>query len=109
MMLADIWPTGYHAVELSGFKPGESIVIYGCGPVGLMAAYSALLTGQAHVKRYNRLLSHLIEGGRATPSFIVSHELSLEEAPDAYAHFNARDTCLMRQVLGTFPTWMLAS
>ena len=46
VMLADIWPTGYHAVELSGLQPGESIVIYGAGPVGLMAAYSLSSKGR---------------------------------------------------------------
>lgn len=40
VMLADIFPTGYHAMELAGVEPGDS-VIYGAGPVGLMAAYSA--------------------------------------------------------------------
>ena len=47
-------------------------------------------TGQAPVKRYNRELRDLIIAGRATPSFIVSHEISLDEAPDAYEKFNQR-------------------
>src|SRR4026209_1145142 len=29
VMLSDIWPTGWHATELAGLKPGESVVIYG--------------------------------------------------------------------------------
>jgi glutathione-independent formaldehyde dehydrogenase len=41
-------------------------------------------TGQAPVKRYNRQLRDLIIAGRATPSFIVSHEVPLAEAPEAY-------------------------
>jgi glutathione-independent formaldehyde dehydrogenase len=48
-------------------------------------------TGQAPVMRYNRQLRDLIVAGRARPSFIVSHELGLDEAADAYAHFDARD------------------
>lgn len=44
-LLADIFPTGWHGVELSGFQPGETIAIFGAGPVGLMAAYSAVLRG----------------------------------------------------------------
>jgi threonine dehydrogenase-like Zn-dependent dehydrogenase len=32
-----------------------------------------------------------ISAGKARPSLIVSHELSLDEAPDAYKHFDARD------------------
>ena len=49
VMLADIFPTGYHATELAGVKPGESVVIYGAGPVGLMAALSAVTKGASQV------------------------------------------------------------
>ncbi len=48
-------------------------------------------TGQCPVKRYNRHLRDLIIRGRANPSFIVSHEISLDEAPSAYAKFDARE------------------
>jgi glutathione-independent formaldehyde dehydrogenase len=47
-------------------------------------------TGQANVKRYNRQLRDLITDGRARPGFVVSHELPLEEAPDAYHKFDQR-------------------
>ncbi len=49
VMLSDIFPTGYHATELAGLQPGESVVIYGAGPVGLMAAASATLRGASQV------------------------------------------------------------
>lgn len=48
-LLADIFPTGYHGAELAGVKPGESVVVFGAGPVGLMAAYSSLLRGASEV------------------------------------------------------------
>jgi len=48
-LLADIFPTGWHGVQLSGFKPGETIAVFGAGPVGLMAAYSAVLRGASRV------------------------------------------------------------
>ncbi|WP_454119510.1 alcohol dehydrogenase catalytic domain-containing protein [Microbacterium lacticum] len=47
-------------------------------------------TGQAPVKRYNRQLRDLIAAGKATPSWIVSHEISLDQAADAYKNFDAR-------------------
>jgi glutathione-independent formaldehyde dehydrogenase len=47
-------------------------------------------TGQCNVKRYNRQLRDLIVAGRAKPSFVVSHELPLEEAPHAYEKFDQR-------------------
>jgi len=48
-------------------------------------------TGQAPVARYNRQLRDLIVAGRAEPSFIVSHHMALDDAPDAYEHFDRRD------------------
>ncbi len=44
-MLADIFPTGWHSTQLAHVQPGNSVVIYGAGPVGLMAAYSATIKG----------------------------------------------------------------
>jgi glutathione-independent formaldehyde dehydrogenase len=221
VMLADIWPTGYHATELAGVSPGDQTVIFGSGPVGLMAALSATIrgaskvmvvdrhpdrlrlaesigaipiddskvdpveavleetmglgadngcecvgyqahdpegnehpndtlnklvrsvrftgrigsigvfvpqdpggvdelakkgqvafdygmywfkgqhigSGQAPVKRYNRQLRDLIAADKAHPSFIVSHELPLSRAPEAYEHFDARDEGWTKVVL----------
>ncbi|MFF3772139.1 glutathione-independent formaldehyde dehydrogenase [Streptomyces sp. NPDC002232] len=49
VMLADIFPTGYHATEMARVKPGDQTLVYGAGPVGLMAAYSAILKGAGRV------------------------------------------------------------
>jgi glutathione-independent formaldehyde dehydrogenase len=221
VMCADVFPTGYHATQLAGVRPGESVVVYGAGPVGLMAAYSALLrgadrvlvvdrladrlrlaeeigaitiddgeappaeqildltggqgadrgcecvgyqahdpdgiergsmtlndliasvrptgtigvvgaftredrgavdevakhgglvidfgrfwwkglgmgTGQCNVKAYNRYLRDLIADDRAEPSFVVSHELPLDEAPEGYRHYGARESGWTKVVL----------
>jgi glutathione-independent formaldehyde dehydrogenase len=221
VMLADIWPTGYHATKLAGVEPGDSVVVWGAGPVGLMAAYSAQLlgasktlvvdhqsdrlalaerigavpidqrdgdpveqvldrtggegadkgcecvgwqahdpqgeedpnmtmnqlvasvratgaigvvgvfvpadpkapdklarkgklafdfggffqkglrmgSGQANVKAYNRQLRDLIFEGRADPSFVVSHEIPLGEAVEAYERFDAREDGWTKVVL----------
>ncbi|ROP43893.1 glutathione-independent formaldehyde dehydrogenase [Pseudokineococcus lusitanus] len=48
-MLSDIFPTGWHGVELSGMEPGDSVVVMGAGPVGLMAALSAQVRGASVV------------------------------------------------------------
>ena len=48
-MLADIFPTGYHGAELADVRPGESVAVFGAGPVGLMAAYSCAIRGAAEV------------------------------------------------------------
>lgn len=48
-LLADIFPTGWHGLVLAGFKPGESVAVFGAGPVGLMAAYSGVIRGASKV------------------------------------------------------------
>lgn len=58
-MLADIFPTGWHGTELANFQPGESIAVYGAGPVGLMAAYSAKLRGASKIYVVDRVPSRL--------------------------------------------------
>ncbi|KAL9065177.1 MAG: hypothetical protein Q9157_007564 [Trypethelium eluteriae] len=211
-LLADIFPTGWHGLTLAGFSPGDSVAVFGAGPVGLMAAYSGILrgaskvfvvdrvperldaakkigcipidftkadpveqiikandgmvdravdavgyqavdssgskekpnivleqlirvtrptgglgipglyvpsdpgapdkqsaeghilipfgklfekglhlgTGQCNVKAYNRHLRDLIVAGRAKPSFVVSHEITIDDAPTAYEKFDKR-------------------
>jgi glutathione-independent formaldehyde dehydrogenase len=54
VMLSDIWPTGWHATELAGVGTGDSVVIYGAGPVGLFAAYSAIIKGASQVMIVDR-------------------------------------------------------
>lgn len=54
VMLSDIFPTGYHATELADVQPGESVVVYGAGPVGLFAAYSSILRGAGKVMIVDR-------------------------------------------------------
>ena len=46
--------------------------------------------GQCNVKRYNRYLRDLIISGVAKPSFVVSHEIKIDDAPNAYEKFDKR-------------------
>jgi len=48
-------------------------------------------TGQADVESYTRQLRDMIIAGKAEPGFIVSKELPLDEAPDAYKQFDDRE------------------
>jgi len=59
IFLSDIFPTGWQGVLQSGFKPGESIAVFGAGPVGLMAAYSAKLQGASAVYVVDRIRERL--------------------------------------------------
>ncbi len=49
LFLSDIFPTGYMAAEFCNIQPGDTIAIWGCGPVGQMAIRSAFLLGAERV------------------------------------------------------------
>ena len=65
-------------------------------PIGsVMQRSLTIKTGQAHVHRYMRPLLQMIENGDIDPSFVVTHRMSLEEAPYAYDIFkNKEDSCI---------------
>ncbi len=58
-LLADIFPTGWHGTELANLEAGDSVVVYGAGPVGLMAAYSANIKGASEIYVVDRVSSRL--------------------------------------------------
>lgn len=49
LFLSDIFPTGYMAADFCNIQPGDTIAIWGCGPVGQMAIRSAFLLGAERV------------------------------------------------------------
>jgi glutathione-independent formaldehyde dehydrogenase len=59
VMLADIFPTGYFAVDLAGVQPGSTVAIFGAGPVGLMATLSASLRGAGEIYVVDRVPERL--------------------------------------------------
>lgn len=49
VLLTDVVPTGYQAAEMGGIQKGDTVVVFGAGPVGLLAARSAWLFGAGRV------------------------------------------------------------
>jgi len=49
VLCTDAYPTGYQAAEMAGIKRGDSVVVFGAGPVGLFAAKSAQFMGAGRV------------------------------------------------------------
>ena len=56
-------------------------------------------SGQTHVQRYMRPLLERIHHGDIDPSFVVTHTISLENAPDAYKVFNDKQHECIKVVL----------
>jgi threonine dehydrogenase-like Zn-dependent dehydrogenase len=52
-------------------------------------------TGQTHMQRYMRPLLKKIEDGEIDPSFVITHRVRLEDAPEAYRKFrDKKDGCI---------------
>ena len=49
VLLTDVVPTGYQAAEMGGIKPGDTVCVFGAGPIGIMAARCAWLFGAGRV------------------------------------------------------------
>lgn len=59
LMVSDVFSTGWNAISYSGFEAGDSVAVFGAGPVGLSAAYSAILRGATRVYVVDRISSRL--------------------------------------------------
>ncbi len=49
VLLTDVVPTGYQAAEMAGIQRGDTVVVFGAGPIGIMAARCAWLFGAGRV------------------------------------------------------------
>lgn len=49
VLLTDVVPTGYQAAEMGGIQQGDTVVVFGAGPIGIMAARCAWLFGAQRV------------------------------------------------------------
>jgi threonine dehydrogenase-like Zn-dependent dehydrogenase len=59
LFISDIFPTGYMAAENCNIQPGDTIAVWGCGPVGQMTIRSAYLLGAERVIAIDRVPERL--------------------------------------------------
>jgi len=59
LFLTDIFPTGYMAAEACDIEPGDTVAVWGCGPVGLFAIKSAYMLGAERVIGIDRVPDRL--------------------------------------------------
>ncbi|HEX3560585.1 MAG TPA: zinc-dependent alcohol dehydrogenase [Pyrinomonadaceae bacterium] len=72
LFLSDIFPTGYMAAENCQIQPGDTVAVWGCGPVGLFAIKSAFLLGAERVVAIDRFPERLrlaAESGAVTINY----------------------------------------
>lgn len=59
IMLSDIFPTAYFGAEIAEVSPGDTVAVFGCGPVGLFAIASAQLMGAGRILAVDTIGSRL--------------------------------------------------
>lgn len=59
ILLSDIFPTGYFGAEMAEIKSGDTVAVFGCGPVGQFAIMSAFIMGAGRVLAIDRIPSRL--------------------------------------------------
>jgi len=59
LFLSDIFPTGYMAAENCSIEPGDTVAVWGCGPVGQFAIKSAYMLGAERVIAIDRIAERL--------------------------------------------------
>ncbi|MBC7538232.1 MAG: glutathione-dependent formaldehyde dehydrogenase [Bacteriovorax sp.] len=80
LFLTDILPTGWSGVDWANVKGGETVVVFGCGPVGLMAQKAAWLKGAARVIGVDVLQYRLDKAHEVCCSEVINN--SEGDAPD---------------------------
>jgi threonine dehydrogenase-like Zn-dependent dehydrogenase len=73
LMLTDACPTGYHAAQMGDIVEGDTVVVFGAGPVGIFAARSAWLMGAGRVIVVDHLDYRLEFVGRWAPAETINY------------------------------------
>lgn len=102
LFLSDIFPTGYMAADFCDIKGGETVAIWGCGPVGQFAIRSAILLGAGRVIAIDEVPERLEmarQGGAETLNF---REVDVYDAIMAATGGRGADACI--DAVGTEPS-----
>lgn len=86
LFLSDIFPTGYMAAENCDIKPGDTIAVWGCGPVGQFAIKSAYMLGAKRVIAIDRFPERL----KMAEEKAGAEVLNYEEVPDVVEELKQR-------------------
>lgn len=92
LFLSDILPTGYMAAENAQITPGDTVAVWGCGPVGQFAIKSAYVLGAERVIAIDRIPERLM----------LAHEKS-DAVPLNYEHVDSVVEALMEMTGGRGP------
>ena len=97
LFLSDILPTGYYGAEIAGIEPGDTVAVWGAGPVGQFAIHSARLFGAERIIAIDRFPYRLRlaqEKAGATETVNYEDEESLLETLKELTGGRGPDRCI---------------
>jgi len=95
LFLSDILPTGYMAAENCQIGQGDTVAVWGCGPVGQFAIKSALLLGAKQVIAIDRIPFRLsVAGQDERVTALHSDEVNLDQALNELTGGRGPDACI---------------
>ena len=101
LFLSDIFPTGYMAAEFCNIQPGQTVAIWGCGPVGQFAIRSAFLLGAERVLAIDTIPERLSLAAEAGAETIDFKSVDVYEKIQAETFGRGADACI--DAVGTEP------
>jgi threonine dehydrogenase-like Zn-dependent dehydrogenase len=95
LFLTDIFPTGYMAAENCNIEPGDTVAIWGCGPVGQFAIKSAFMLGAERVIAIDRIPERLQMAKEQCGAEIINYEeVDAGEAVKEMTGGRGPDSCI---------------
>lgn len=94
LFLTDIFPTGYMAAENCNIQPGDTIAVWGCGPVGQFSIRSAFMLGAERVIAIDRFPERLQMAREAGAEIINYEEIDSGEALKEMTGGRGPDACI---------------
>ena len=95
LFLSDIFPTGYMAAENCNIQPGDTVAVWGCGPVGQFAIRSAYMLGAHHVIAIDRIPERLHMAKTHGEAIVLDYqEVNVREALQDLTGGRGPDACI---------------
>jgi threonine dehydrogenase-like Zn-dependent dehydrogenase len=94
LFLSDILPTGWMAAENCDIEPGDTVAVWGCGPVGLFAIQAALILGAHRVIAIDHYPQRLKLAKQLGAEILDYREVDVREALDEMTGGIGPDACI---------------
>lgn len=94
LFLTDIFPTGWQAADYANIKPGDTVAVFGCGPVGQFTIRSALMMGAGRVVAIDRIPERIAMAAAAGAETINFDEEDVYDRLNQMTGGRGPDSCI---------------